>query len=65
MLGNELWPQTAKQEGDKISKKVLCNIWKKNAQSVQKLEVSLVGVETVLPPSRKGCVVNGVVDGRK
>ena len=23
------WPQQAKQDGDKISKKFLCNIWKK------------------------------------
>ena len=30
ILGDRWWPQTAKQQGDKISKKFLvCNIWKK------------------------------------
>ena len=29
ILGDSWWPQTAKQEGDKISKKFLCSIWKK------------------------------------
>ena len=24
-----LWPQTAKQDGDRISKRLLCSIWKK------------------------------------
>ena len=29
ILGDRWWPQTAKQQGDKISKKFLCNIWEK------------------------------------
>ena len=29
ILGDRWWPQTAKQQGDKVSKKFLCNIWKK------------------------------------
>ena len=29
ILGDRWWPQTAKQEGDKICKGFLCNIWKK------------------------------------
>ena len=29
ILGDRWWPQTAKQQGDKISKKFLCNIKKK------------------------------------
>ena len=29
ILGDRWWPQTAKQQGGKISKKFLCNIWKK------------------------------------
>ena len=29
ILGDRWWPQTAKQEGDKISKTFLCNIWTK------------------------------------
>ena len=28
ILGYGWWPQAAKQEGDKISKTFLCNIWK-------------------------------------
>ena len=37
VLVDRWWPQTAKQEGDKTSKKFLCNIW-----------VSQLGVGTVL-----------------
>ena len=44
ILGDRWWPQTAKQEGDEISKKFLRNIWKKRNERV----VSLLGVETVL-----------------
>ena len=29
ILGHSWWPQTAKQEGDKVSKLMLCNRWKK------------------------------------
>ena len=29
ILGDRWCPQTAKQDGDKISKQFLCNIWKK------------------------------------
>ena len=36
ILGDRWWPQTAKQEGDKISKKrLLRNLWKKNVMSTQ------------------------------
>ena len=44
------WSQMAKQEGDKMRKSsFVCNIWgKKNVMSTQMLEVSLVGVGTVL-----------------
>ena len=28
-LGDKWWPQTAKQDGDRISKQFLCNTWKK------------------------------------
>ena len=27
ILGDRWWPQTAKQEGDNISEKFLCNVW--------------------------------------
>ena len=29
ILGDRWWSQTAKQDGDKICKKFLCNIWKR------------------------------------
>ena len=29
ILGDRWWPQTAKQDGDKISKQSLCSVWKK------------------------------------
>ena len=45
ILGDR-WPQTSKQEGDRISKHILCKIWKKI--STQTLEVSLSGVGTVV-----------------
>ena len=45
--GARWWPQTAKQQGDQISKKFLCNIWK-NVVSAQVLEVTLLEVGTVL-----------------
>ena len=48
------WPQTAKQERDKTGKKASYVIYGK----AQRLEVSLLGVGTVIK-SRKGCVVNG------
>ena len=50
--GDGWWPQKAKQEGDKISKNTLCYILRiiygKNAMSAQMLEVSVLGVGTVL-----------------
>ena len=56
-LGDRWWAQTAKQEGDKISKRFLCNIWKKRN------EHPIVGGVSIRSrngaPSRKGCVVNG------
>ena len=36
ILGDRRWPQRAKQEGDKTSKKVLCNIWGKRNQRPQR-----------------------------
>ena len=47
ILGDRWWPQTAKQEGDKISKQfyVICG---KSIMSAQMLEVPLLGVRTVL-----------------
>ena len=48
ILGDRWWPQTAKQDGDMISKQFLCSVWKVIIMSAQMLEVSLLGVGTVL-----------------
>ena len=49
ILGDRWWPQTAKQQGDKISKKFLCNIWEKKTQRrAPKCRRCLLGVGTVL-----------------
>ena len=45
ILGDRWWPQTAKQDGDRISKQFLCNIWKKRNE---RPNVGGVGVGTVL-----------------
>ena len=50
ILGDRWWPQAAQQEGDKTSKKFLCNIWKQRKMSAQLLEVSLLGVGAALRP---------------
>ena len=59
ILGDRWWPQSAKQDGDKIGKQFLCSIWKKRN------ERSNVGGVTIRSrngaPSRKGCVVNGQI----
>ena len=47
ILGDRWWPQTATQDGDRISKQFLCGIWKKRKERLM-LEVSLLGVGTVL-----------------
>ena len=58
ILGDRWWPQTAKQEGDKLRKtKNMPYIWKKRNE-----RPSVGGVYTSSrngAPSRKGCVVNG------
>ena len=57
ILGDRWWPQTAKQEGHKISKKFLCDIWKKRNERPDVGGVSLRSRNGA--PSRKGRVVNG------
>ena len=59
ILGDRWWPQTAKQVGDKISKKFLCNIWTKRNEHPNVGGVSLRSRNGA--PSRKGCVVNGLM----
>ena len=57
ILGDRWWPQTAKQEGDRISKHFLRNIWKKRNERPNVGGVSIRSRNGA--PSRKGCVVNG------
>ena len=56
ILGDRWWPQTAQQDGDRMSKQFLCSIWKKRIERPN-LEVSIRSKDGA--PSRKGCVVNG------
>ena len=53
----DAWPQTAKQDGDRISKPFLCSIWKKRNERPHVEGVSIMSSNGA--PSRKGCVVNG------
>ena len=58
ILGDRWWPQKAKQEGDKISKKFTCNmVWEKRNERPNVGGVSIRSRNGA--PSRKGCVVNG------
>ena len=59
ILGDRWWPQTAKQDGDKISKQFLCSIWKKRNERPNIEGVSIRSRNGA--PSRKGCVVNGQI----
>ena len=55
ILEDGWWPQTAKQEGSKMSKNS-CNVtYGKNVMSAQMSEVSLLGVGTVLRLERDAC----------
>ena len=57
ILGDRWWPQTAKQEGNKVSNTFLCNIWNKRNERPNVGGVSIRSRNG--GPSRKGCVVNG------
>ena len=57
ILGDRWWPQTAKQDGDRIRKQFLCGIWKKRHDRPNVGGVSIRSRNSA--PSRKGCVVNG------
>ena len=56
-LGDRWWPQTAKQDGDRISKQFLCSIWKKRNKRPNVGGVSIRRRNGA--PSGKGCVING------
>ena len=55
ILGDGWWPQTAKQDGDRISKQLLCNMWKKGDERPNVGGVSVRRRNGA--SSRKGCVV--------
>ena len=57
ILGDSWWPQTAKQDGDRISKQFLCSIWKKRNERPNVGGVSIRSGNGA--PSRKGCLFNG------
>ena len=57
ILGGRWWPQTAKRDGDRISKQFLRSIWKKLDERRNVGSVSIRSRNGA--PSRKGCVVNG------
>ena len=57
ILGDRWWPQTAKQDGDRMSKQFLCNIWKKRNERPNVGDASISSRNGA--PSRKGRVVNG------
>ena len=57
ILGDRWWAQTAIWEGDKTSRKFLCNIWKKPNERPNVGGVSIKSRNVA--PSRKGCMVNG------
>ena len=59
VLGDRWWPQTAKQKGDKLSQKNLCNIWEKRSERRNVGGVSINSRSRNGAPSRKGYVVNG------
>ena len=57
ILGDRWWPQTAKQDGDRISRQFLCSIWKKRNE---RPNVGGVPIRSRNGAQfRKGCVVKG------
>ena len=57
ILGDRWWPQTAKQDGDKICRRFLRSVWKKRNEHLVVGRVSLRSRNGA--PSRKRCMVNG------
>ena len=57
ILGDRWWPQTAKQDRDRISKQFQCNMWEKRNERPNAGGVSIRSRNG--NPSRKGCVVSG------
>ena len=61
ILGDTWWPQTTKQDGDRLSKQIICNIWKKHNERPNVGGVSINNRSRNGAPSRKGCVVDGMI----
>ena len=59
ILGDRWWPQTAKQDGDRISKQFTRSTWKKRNERPNVGGVSIRSRNGA--PSRKGCVINGQI----
>ena len=57
ILGDKWCPQTAKQEGDRISKHLLCSTWKRRNERRNVGGVSFRSRNGA--PSKDGCVANG------
>ena len=57
ILEDRWWPQTAKQDADRINKQFLCNMWQKRNERPNVGSVSIRSRNSA--PSRPGCVVNG------
>ena len=57
ILADRWWPQTAKQDGDRISKHFICSIWKKRNERPNVGGASIRSRNGA--PSRKRCVANG------
>ena len=47
ILGDRWWPQTAKQDRDRISKQFLCSIWKKRNERLNVGGVSIRSLRSV------------------
>ena len=61
ILGDRWWPQTAKQDGDRISKQFLC-YYSMRMKRNERPNVAGVFIKSRnSAPSRKGCVVNGQI----
>ena len=57
ILGDRWWPQTAKQDGDRINNQFPCSIWTKRNY---RPSVGGISIRTRNDaPSRKECMVNG------
>ena len=52
ILGDRWWPQTTKQDDDRIGEQFLCSIWKKRKERPNVGGVSIRGRNGA--PSRKG-----------